>query len=252
MIPARIFLMLVLICKGWALEADQGGSPMIRSVLRAWLCTQELFTDWWNTFWCRLGVGGGCWIMQPGICCWPQIIACQREKHVLLNEPHQWLQLLLLIPLRALLLFRLGGAHWQPRQDLLCGSRKQNHDVAAAHSSPCPAGAAEVQLHTANGAAEPAVSMGSFVVGLIFTCAKWKTRLPLWSLGVLSLRRSYGLSWFIDFIDCLSLGWKVLSAHIHSLLGNYREEISNQPRHWFLVQWSIYICHLKPNSFLNI
>ena len=150
---------------------------------------------------------------------------------MLLNEPHQWLWLLLLTPLSALLLFRLGGAHWQPRQDLLRGPRKQNHDVAAAHSSPCPTGAAEVQLHTADGAAQPAVRTGSFVVGLVFTCARWKTRLPLSSLGVLSLTQSCGLSWFIDFIDCLSLGWKVLSAHIHSLLGNYREEISNdQPK----------------------
>lgn len=67
-----------------------------------------------------------------------------------------------------LLLFRLGGAHRQPRPDLLRGSRKQNHNVAAAHSSPRPAGAAEVKLHTANGAAEPEVRMGILAIAVLF------------------------------------------------------------------------------------
>lgn len=83
-------------------------------------------------------------------------------------KPHEWPQLLLLIPLDALLLFRLGGAHRQPRQDLLRGSCKQNHDVAAANSSPGPTGAAEVQLHPANGAAEPEVRTGVSAVTVLF------------------------------------------------------------------------------------
>lgn len=40
--------------------------------------------------------------------------------------------------------------------------------MAAAHSSPRPAGAAEVQLHTANGAAEPEVRMGIFAMAVLF------------------------------------------------------------------------------------
>lgn len=80
------------------------------------------------------------------------------EGKRVLSEWTRWVAGLLLTPNPgALLLSRLGGAHRQPRQDLLCGPREQDHDVAAAHGAPRPAGAAEVQLHPADGAAEPQV-----------------------------------------------------------------------------------------------
>lgn len=52
---------------------------------------------------------------------------------------------------------RLGGSYRQSRTDILRGPRQQNHDLAASHRSPRPADPPEVQLHSADGAAEPQV-----------------------------------------------------------------------------------------------
>lgn len=82
---------------------------------------------------------------------------CGKVTKRVLSEWTTWAARLLLTPPGALLLSRLGGTHRQPRQDLLRGPREQDHNVAAAHSAPRPAGAAEVQLHPADGAAEPQV-----------------------------------------------------------------------------------------------
>lgn len=52
---------------------------------------------------------------------------------------------------------RLGGSHRQPRQDFLRGPREQNHHVATSDRTSCPAGPDPLQLHSADGAAQPQV-----------------------------------------------------------------------------------------------
>lgn len=52
---------------------------------------------------------------------------------------------------------RLGGSGRQPRPHLLRGPCQQNHHVAAAHGAPRPTDLSEVQLHPADGAADPQV-----------------------------------------------------------------------------------------------
>lgn len=53
---------------------------------------------------------------------------------------------------------RLGGSGRQPRPHLLCRPCEQNHHVAEAHGAPRPTDLSEVQLHPADGAADPQVS----------------------------------------------------------------------------------------------
>lgn len=58
---------------------------------------------------------------------------------------------------------RLGSAYWQPRENILCGPRKPNNHLAAAHWSPGPTDPSAFQLHTANGAAESPVRIVQIV-----------------------------------------------------------------------------------------
>lgn len=102
----------------------------------------------------RTGEGSG-WCRGPRcLCHQPRLTVLGRQRVLRL------LHLMSTPPPRPSLSFRLGGAYRQPRQDLLRGPREQDHDVAAAHGPAGPAGAAEVELHPADGAAEPAVRLG--------------------------------------------------------------------------------------------
>lgn len=151
--------------------------------------------------------------MQPGICCWPQIIACQREKHALLNGATSVASVAPPNPSHALMLF-------EARIDSHCRIFLWDWCEQEPRRGSCPqlplpfpqvlqrSNSIQQWSSWTGGEDGQFCGWGQFYM----RNGKMPVLPSFWSWCP-SLAAEPWPSDSIDSIDCLSLGWKVLSTH---------------------------------------